>query len=382
MSSDDTNLNSISEDGFWQLEDGEWIATEKQIAALENGATPYDANQKISDAVDSKPAISDENESNRFSISAKMEPQQAMYVVSGVCLLALLVSIIVIIASISQVSNTLTGSTDCGANSSDRMMAGGDCPDKLNIASWNLEVFGPSKANDPDTLSEIAEKISQYDVVAVQELKDIQQLAPYILQDELDNHGEFGIVLSNRTGSYCESKSSSQISEQYAFYYNVDTIKALDSGHHYPNTDCEFAREPFAARFQSVEYSHKFVLITAHVRPGDAVDEIKNLTNVFEWAKFQFPNEDDFILLGDLNADCDYASTSDLDMLEIRNGDYEWIIPDGISTNTATSSSCAYDRIIFGENGSDEYLGSYSTDCQTEASDHCIVSALYSANEA
>ena len=32
----------ISDDGFWQLVNGEWIPTEKQTLAIENGAIPYD----------------------------------------------------------------------------------------------------------------------------------------------------------------------------------------------------------------------------------------------------------------------------------------------------------------------------------------------------
>jgi endonuclease/exonuclease/phosphatase family metal-dependent hydrolase len=257
-----------------------------------------------------------------------------------------------------------------------------NCPHELEIASWNIKRFGQSGANNEEKVSEIAGKISDYDIVAVQEIKDLNPgTAPYILQDEIDKISEYGMVLSNRTGTYCEEKSSSQISEQYAFYYDNGTIKSLDSGHHYPNTECEFTREPFAARFVSTEYDHTFVLITLHIDPDDAVNEIDSLSNVFEWAKFQYPDEDDFILLGDLNADCNYASSSQLDELDVRNDDYQWVIPDGTNTNTAVSSTCAYDRIVFDARGSGEYLDSYSTDCEVEVSDHCIISAKFSAHE-
>ena len=257
----------------------------------------------------------------------------------------------------------------------------GDCLHDIEIASWNVKRFGPSGAEDEVRVAEMAGKISNYDIVAVQEIKDIQQTAPYILQDRIDEISEYGMVLSNRTGAFCENKSSSQISEQYAFYYDVKTIRSLDSGNHYPNNDCEYTREPFAARFVSVEFNHTFVLITLHIDPDDVLNETDALVNVFEWAKFQYPGEDDFILLGDLNADCSYARSSELDQLAIRNGDYQWIIPDGTNTNTAESSSCAYDRMIIGDGGSDEYLGSFSTDCELEASDHCIISARFSAHE-
>ena len=86
-------------------------------------------------------------------------------------------------------------------------------------------------------------------------------------------------------------------------------------------------------------------------------------------------------MLGDLNAGCDYASPSELDELDIRNSEYQWVISDDEKTNTAESSSCAYDRMIIGDGGIDEYLGSYSTDCEVENSDHCLISATFSAHE-
>ena len=311
----------------------------------------------------------------------------------GFGIASICVALMVVFAPFSPVTDIVEKVSDCSDNPSSFLSDGelstdnqsgirdGDCLHDLEIASWNVKRFGPSGAEDEARVAEMAGKISNYDIVAVQEIKDIQQTAPYILQDGIDEISEYGMVLSNRTGAFCENKSSSQISEQYAFYYDVKTIKSLDSGNHYPNNDCEYTREPFAARFVSVEFNHTFVLITLHIDPDDVLNETDALVNVFEWAKFQYPGEDDFILLGDLNADCSYARSSELDQLAIRNGDYQWIIPDGTNTNTAESSSCAYDRMIIGDGGSDEYLGSFSTDCELEASDHCIISARFSAHE-
>ena len=311
----------------------------------------------------------------------------------GFGIASICVALMVVLAPFTPVTDVFVQVTDCSDYNAPLLSSGeelstvnesgiqdGDCPHDIEIASWNLEVFGQSKANNPGELSEIAEKISNYDIVAVQEIKDKNPgTAPYILQDEVEKYGEYGMVLSNRTGSFCEENPYA--SEQYAFFYNNDTIKQLESEHHYPDIDCDFSREPFAARFQSSQYDYSFVLITLHVKPDDALNETKALVNVFEWAKFQYPAEEDFILLGDLNADCSYARSSELDELAIRNGSYQWIIPDGTNTNTAESSSCAYDRMIIGDGGSDEYLGSFSTDCELEASDHCIISARFSAHE-
>ena len=375
----------LSPDGFWQLDDGEWVASEKQTVALANGAIAHDA-------VDINSSF--EGRSKPTIFFSNLKPKQRLYIFSGVCVASICLSLIIVIASLSPVTDSLVQVTDCTTNSVNLVSSSGtmsavsesggqdeSCPQELEIASWNLKRFGPSGAADEMRVAEMAEKISNYDIVAVQEIKDLQQTSPYILQDEIDTISEYGMVLSNRTGSFCEEKSSSQISEQYAFYYDNETIRSLDSGQHYPNTDCEFTREPFAARFVSAEFDHSFVLITLHIDPDDAVDETSALVNVFEWAKFQYPDEDDFILLGDLNADCNYASSSELDELDIRNGDYQWIIPDGTNTNIAESSSCAYDRMIIGDEGSEEYLGSFSTDCELESSDHCIISAKFSAHE-
>ena len=375
----------LSPDGFWQLDCGEWIASDKQTVALANGAIAHDA-------VDLNSSFERGSKPTRFF--SNLKPEQRLYIFSGVCLAAICLSLIIVLASLSPVTDSLVQVADCTTNNVNLVSSSGtmsavsesggqdeSCPQEIEIASWNLKRFGPSGAADEMRVAEMAEKISGFDIIAVQEIKDIQQTSPYILQDEIDNISEYGMVLSNRTGSFCEVKSSSQISEQYAFYYDNETIRSLDSGQHYPNTDCEFTREPFAARFVSAEFDHSFVLITLHIDPDDAVGETSALVNVFEWAKFQYPDEDDFILLGDLNADCSYASSSELDELDIRNGDYQWIIPDGTNTNIAESSSCAYDRMIIGDGGSEEYLGPFSTDCELESSDHCIISAKFSAHE-
>ena len=380
---------TMSPDGFWQLDEGEWIASEKQTLALANGATPHDTVIVNS--------TSFEGQANTAGFFANLKPEQKLYIFSGVCLASICLSLIIVLASLSPVSDSLIPVTDCSANNVNLVSSYGavstvsesgsqeeSCPHELVIASWNLENFGQSKANNPETLSEIAGKIGNYDIIAVQEIEDKNTgTAPYILQDEIDEISEYGIVLSNRTGTFCENNSSPYISEQYAFYYDLEKIESLDSGHHYPDDDCDFSREPFAARFTSVEHDHAFVLITVHLTSNstNTIKEISALSKVFEWAKFQYPDEDDFILLGDLNADCNYASSSELDELDIRNGDYQWIIPDGTNTNIAESSSCAYDRMIIGDGGSEEYLGSFSTDCELESSDHCIISAKFSAHE-
>ena len=402
---------SMSPDGYWQFIDGEWRATEKQISALEKGATPHnlaeesklssDGFWKLSrgkwipsekqtsilgtrtilqnlkqSSLDFKKKFEGLNLTVKKSYS-NLHRNQKLQIFTGIGVVSVALILILIIASFSFAANNQVSAINCSSENRDDR--GNTCP--LEIASWNLNRFGKISAENDTMRLEMAEKIRDYDIVAVQEIKDSYNEAAYILQDEISTSSEYGMVLSNRTGSFCEAKSSPQISEQYAFYYDLTAVKSLDSGYHYPNTDCEFAREPFSGQFQSSKSDYTFVLITLHVRPNDALNEISALKNVFEWAKFQYPDEDDFILLGDLNADCDYASTTQLDELDIRNDEYIWIIPDETKTNTAEGSSCAYDRIILEESDSKEYMQSFATDCEIIASDHCIISAEFSKAE-
>ena len=382
---------SISPDGYWKFIDGEWTATEKQISALEKGARPHDfveiskRNPEVFQIISlrlKQVALNSRNKCGEFSLVLKnkysnLQRDQKLQLLTGVGAVSVTLIVILIIASLSIVMNNQAPSLNCSSENRDDR--DDTCP--IEIASWNLNRFGRSSAENDTIRGEMAEKISNYDIIAVQEIKDNQYIAPYLLQEEISENSEYGMILSNRTGSFCEEKSSSQISEQYAFYYDISILKPLGNYQHYPNTDCDFAREPFAGQFQSLKSDYTFVLITLHVKPDDALNEISSLGKVFEWAKFQYPNEDDFILLGDLNAGCDYATSSDLDELDIRNEDYIWIIPDNIKTNTAESRSCAYDRIILEDIESSEYLKSYSTDCQIAVSDHCIISAKFSKSE-
>ncbi len=67
-----------------------------------------------------------------------------------------------------------------------------------------------------------------------------------------------------------------------------------------------FRREPFIATFKARGGSFDFVLIAIHTDPDEAAQEISHLPGVVEYAKGSYRGEGDFIVLGDLNADCSY----------------------------------------------------------------------------
>ena len=89
----------FSEDGFWELIDGDWKPSEKQIEALAEGATPHYADTSYNSEPTSI-GIS-EPKFEIFNSFANLEPQHKMYVFTGIGLFALLICIIIVVASIS-----------------------------------------------------------------------------------------------------------------------------------------------------------------------------------------------------------------------------------------------------------------------------------------
>jgi deoxyribonuclease-1-like protein len=215
----------------------------------------------------------------------------------------------------------------------------------LRLATFNLHIFGPTKASRPAWLADVAAIIRRYDLVAVQEIIDVSGRAPARLLDAINETGDpvYEIALSPRTGREPDDRDAQ---EQYAYFFRTDTIAVVgestlfdDSAHDY------FQREPYLSRFSMRSSGASFVLMNIHTRPRAAVSEIAAMEHVFAWAQERFAGEEVFIALGDFNAGCGYATEQDLDALPIHGEAYDWVVPHSADTNVA-GSACAYDRIV------------------------------------
>lgn len=214
----------------------------------------------------------------------------------------------------------------------------------LSIASWDIQTFGATKAGDATLLGQIAGLVAGYHLVAVQEIKDATETAPVALLDGINGVASdaYAMSLSPRLGGVSK--------EQYAFYYDTSELELVGSAAVYPDPGASaFERPPWAARFRSLtDSTFDFVAVTVHTNPSNALAEIEALADVVNWAQAQF-GDSQVVVLGDLNADCTYASTAELDMLDIRGTSYVWAIGDDADTVVSDTVDCAYDRIIFTE---------------------------------
>jgi endonuclease/exonuclease/phosphatase family metal-dependent hydrolase len=252
----------------------------------------------------------------------------------------------------------------------------------IKIATFNVQVFGKAKAFKPDVMSQLATTIHKYDVVALQEVKDISGDAPRLLLAAVNRDAarSYAMLLSQRTGREPDDARSQ---EQYAILYDTRVIEALDGDRLFDDSARDlFQREPYLAHLRARAGSFSFVLMDIHTRPERAVAEIGALRDVFDWAKLAYPKESNFIALGDYNAACSYATPAQLDALSIRRSDYFWIVPDDSDSNVSPTSACAYDRIVVTAATKRSFTGRWGVDrafTDKVVSDHWPVWAEFAA---
>ncbi len=219
----------------------------------------------------------------------------------------------------------------------------------IKLAAFNLQVFGTTKAGKPEVMGVLSKIIRNYDVIAVQEIRDSSQTALPMLRDAVNSMGspQYDYIVSERLGRTVSK-------EQYAYLYNTQTIQLIGSPYTYPDSNDLFQREPYVANFKVKNGNFDFVLVTIHTDPDTATQEINDLTMVIEDAKSKYQGEGDFIVMGDLNADCTYFKENGQSPL--RSSDYNWVINNSVDTTTK-STNCTYDRIIITTPAKTDYTG-------------------------
>ena len=220
-------------------------------------------------------------------------------------------------------------------------------PNTISIASWNLKNIGKSKLNEPDRINIIVEIIKQYDIMAIQEVKDVSLELPNKLLEMINADGSnYQVVASDRVGR--------NVLEQYLFIYNdtiIDHIVGTTGYGIEPND--EFSREPFYAMFKSGNFD--FYLMNIHTDPDDVAIEIPALKESFMHLQNTTLNEDDIILLGDFNAKSPATSVDSYFTMDVFNEIDEIVF--AINDETNTRGGKAYDNIIFNGNYTSEYSG-------------------------
>ena len=233
-------------------------------------------------------------------------------------------------------------------------------PNRIRIATFNIERFAEKKSGKSEVLAKIAQIISMFDLVAIQEVQGpdgiaIRRLLGLMNQSTGPTGARYAATMSEPIGeNYLES---------YAFVWNANRIRLI------PGSDYVVAdpgqrmyREPMVATFQTVvpESSERpgfrFTAINVHTKP-DRVDpdvrdsEINVLADVFQRVRhyeFERNREDDFIILGDLNVKTAHLG----DLAKIKG-----VVSLGEDIQTNVSRSKTNDHILIDRSVTNEFAG-------------------------
>jgi deoxyribonuclease-1-like protein len=254
--------------------------------------------------------------------------------------------------------------------------------ESIRICSFNIQVFGTSKAKKPHVMDILARIVRNFDVVAIQEIRATDQdLLPNFVELINFTGRHYDFVIGPRIG-----RTSSK--EQYAFIFDTTALE-VDRNQLYTVQDPDdlLHREPlvgwFRVRGPPAEQAFTFTLVNIHTDPDETRQELDALADVFQAVLNDGRREDDVIILGDLNVD-----DRNFGRLGKIPG-IAWVIS-GTPTNTRGTSQ--YDNFVFqsqatteftGRGGVFDFLREYNLSLEEalEVSDHMPIWAEFTALE-
>lgn len=243
-----------------------------------------------------------------------------------------------------QYQNASTGSP---SQSHQQPVTGPSGGQTIRIASFNIQVFGNTKAGKPYVMDTLARIIRNFDVVAIQEIRSKNEyLLPNFVKLINSTGARYDHVIGPRIGY-------TSIKEQYAYVFNTDRIEVdYNSVYTVGDPDNMLHREPLVATFRTrgvdPAEAFTFTLVNIHTDPDDVPEEMDAMAEVYRVVRRSGLGEDDIILLGDFNAN---------DRQLGRLGKLPGVKPliEGVATNTKQTK--LYDNIIIHKPSTTEYGG-------------------------
>lgn len=254
----------------------------------------------------------------------------------------------------------------------------------LRIASFNIQVFGDSKASKPYIMQTLALIVRNFQVVAIQEIRSQDDyLLDRFLRDYVNAGGGryYDYVVGPRLG-----RSNSK--EQYAFIYDTAAVEINRQGVYTINDPQDLLhREPlvalFRARGPAPQQAFTFVLVNIHTDPDETDEELDALADVYHAVRRASGGEDDIIILGDLNVDDRHLGPL---------GQIPGVRPIVSNVFTNTRQNRLYDNIVLHQPSAAEFTGRWGVydvqkihqltmDQALQVSDHFPVWAEFSMYE-
>jgi len=220
----------------------------------------------------------------------------------------------------------------------------------ITIASWNLQRYGPAKGHNITLINYYISKIKDYDIAILLEVTDENGDAIRTLADHFRNRS---IFVSNRVGT-------PGYKEQYIVFYKNVILKRTSL-----MNSTDIARYPLVMEFTSGNWT--FNVIAVHLTPEKVSKELAAIEHE------TFNTSSDIVLIGDLNAGCDYY-TKRKNLLN-----WTWTIPDTEDT-TSGNTTCAYDRIVLNTLASPNFINYGVMRDVTTETDHYLIYGVFNSS--
>ena len=175
----------------------------------------------------------------------------------------------------------------------------------LRIGSWALDGFGPTKLGNPVSRKNIVRIISQFDVVALQQIASIERdLVPRLVDEINQSQRKFDYVVGEASGPAARQ-------EQLAFVFDTSRVR-VDRKQTYTVADPQnqMTYDPVVAWFQASEppasTAWTFSLVNVRVDLSRAPIEVALLPKVLKSVRADGRGEDDVVMAGLFQADDAY----------------------------------------------------------------------------
>ncbi|XP_046566005.1 deoxyribonuclease-1-like [Haliotis rubra] len=215
------------------------------------------------------------------------------------------------------------------------------------MGDWLMSLVEKKEAEE-ETDCHILQIVSRYDVILIQEIRDITNTSVNELHGNLSAHVRaanpsacFSYKISPRLGR-------TRYKEQYAFFYRSDRVNVVASHLFTESGGDVFEREPFCLLLNIPGQAGpwRLALIGLHAKPTNAVEELQHLFHQVEAEVKLTWNTQNLLYLGDMNADCRYLPVSHQMVTGMfQHPGYFSLIGSDADTTTGRSN-CAYDRIV------------------------------------
>lgn len=209
------------------------------------------------------------------------------------------------------------------------------------LSSFNIQVFGDKKIQNPDITSILVKILSRYDLACIQEIRDADgdsfgKLVELLNREKPKESKYMGLV-GERLGRTNSKEQYGLIYLQDKFYVSVPRT--------YSSYQTEFERPPMQVHVKPKSASlPSFELLIVHLDPQTVFREMEALYDIAQ--EIVTKKNENLLIVGDMNAGCSYLSKKKKNMLKLaQNPNYQWLIDDKTDT-TVGKTSCAYDRII------------------------------------